>query len=118
MSEQRHVDPEALYDDVEPAPPGADGEVPDLDADGLALQLPPSASADEAAAIAAAVGAHLRDRRAAAAAAAAAAAEEPSWDDHRFAFAGRLEQVQGRAARVPSDAPRDAWAASGRTDRF
>lgn len=116
MSEQQPVDPESVYDDVEPPAP-ADGGESDLDVDALEIDVPPSATAEEAAAIVAAVGAHVRDREAAAAAA-AAAAEEPSWDGDRFAFAGRLAQLQGRAARVPREAPRDAWTAAGRTDRF
>nr|WP_144060791.1 acc operon protein [Salinarchaeum sp. Harcht-Bsk1] len=80
------------------------------------MQIPPSATTEEAAAIVAAVGAHIRDREAAAAA--AAAGGEPSWEGERFTFAGRIEQLQGRSVRVPADAPRDAWTASGRTDRF
>ncbi|PSQ49354.1 acc operon protein [Halobacteriales archaeon SW_6_65_15] len=53
--------------------------------------------------------------------AASAAAEDDeaeSWDGKRWAFAGRLRGLQGRAGRVPKRAPTDAWAASGRTDRF
>jgi len=116
MADPSPDDPEDAYDTVEPAPSAADGEVPDLGTGDLSIEIPPSATAEEAAAIVAAVGAHVRDREAAAAAAAASA--EPFWDDDRFAFAGRIEQLQGRSVRVPADAPRDAWAASGRTDRF
>ena len=84
--------------------------------DDVALELPPDASREEAAAIAAAVGAHLRDR----AAAAAAAAEEgkETWDGRKWAFSGRIEGTQERRVRVPDGAPTDAWAASGRTDRM
>ena len=81
------------------------------------LTIPETADEDEAAAIAAAVAAHLRDREAAAAAA-AAEGETESWDGERWRFAGRLASVTGRAARVPDGAPRDGWAAAGRTDRF
>ncbi|SFR56759.1 hypothetical protein SAMN04487947_2337 [Halogeometricum rufum] len=81
------------------------------------LTIPETADEDEAAAIAAAVAAHLRDREAAAAAA-AAEGEMESWDGERWRFAGRLASVTGRAARVPDGAPRDGWAAAGRTDRF
>jgi len=82
--------------------------------DDAALTLPPDASREEAAAIAVAVGAHLRDR------AAAAAAEEGTagWAGRRWAYAGRIEATQDRRVRVPGNAPTDAWTASGRTDRF
>jgi len=82
-----------------------------------AIELPDDADEDEAAAIVAAIGAHLHDR-AVAAAAAAAAEDEETWEGRRWTFAGRLDRLQGRAARVPSSAPTDAWTASGRTDRF
>jgi hypothetical protein len=92
-----------------------DPDVP-VDAD-LTLDVPADADDEEAAAIAAAVGAHLHDRYLAAA---AAAAEEPAetWDDKRWAFAGRLDALGGRPARVPETAPTDAWTAAGRSDRF
>lgn len=77
------------------------------------LDLPDAATRREAAAIAAAVGAHLR-----AEAAAAEAGAEPGWDGRRWAFAGRLRGLQGRAARVPREAPADGWTSAGRTDRF
>lgn len=82
---------------------------------GYDLVIPDDASEDEAAAIAAAVGAHLRDREAAAA---AAADEEETWDGRRWAFSGRIRAQQRRYARVPRVAPTDPWAAAGRTDRF
>jgi len=95
----------------------ADGRQP-ADAAALdgALTVPDDATDEEAAAIAAAIGAHLRAREAAAAAAADEA--EPSWDGERWSFAGRLRGLQGRAGRVPRSAPTDAWTASGRSDRF
>lgn len=79
------------------------------------LDLPDSATRREAAAIAAAVGAHLR-----AEALAAEADEEAGtgWDGRRWTFAGRLRELQGRGARVPREAPTDGWAAAGRTDRY
>jgi hypothetical protein len=78
------------------------------------LDIPDHADEDEAAAIAAAISTHLsRLQR---------AAEEgetaDSWDGRRWAFAGRLHAVSGTARRVPETAPRDAWAAAGRRDRF
>ncbi|USZ77676.1 acc operon protein [Halorussus vallis] len=82
----------------------------------MTIDVPEDATDEEAAAIAAAIGAHLRAQEAAAAAAAEAEAE--TWDDKRWGFAGRLRGLQGRAARVPRGAPTDAWAASGRTDRY
>ncbi|WP_277553053.1 acc operon protein [Halobaculum limi] len=81
------------------------------------LTLPDDADAEETAAIVAAVGAHVRDSEAAAAAAATDDGAE-TWDGKRWAFAGRLDALQGRAARTPENAPTDAWTASGRTDRF
>jgi len=81
------------------------------------LTLPDDADDEEAAAILAAVGAHVRDSEPAAAAEAAADGVE-TWDGKRWAFAGRLEALGGRGARVPRGAPTDAWTASGRTDRF
>jgi len=116
MADPTPDDPAEAYDDVEPGAAGADGEVPDLGAGDLSIEIPPSATSEEAAAIVAAVGAHIRDREAAAAAVAASA--EPTWEGDRFTFAGRIEQLQGRSVRVPAEAPRNAWAASGRTDRF
>ncbi|WP_115863570.1 acc operon protein [Halorussus litoreus] len=82
------------------------------------LRIPDDATDEEAAAIAAAVGAHLRSQAAAAAAAAEGDDAEETWQGERWSFAGRLRGLQGRAGRVPTGAPTDAWAASGRTDRF
>lgn len=77
------------------------------------LDVPDSASEAEAAAIAAAIGSHLRAEEAA-----AAGGEEPTWEGRRWTFAGRVDAIQGRAARVPTATPTDAWTAAGRTDRF
>lgn len=84
--------------------------------DDAALSVPDDADHEEAAAIAVAVGAHLRDQ--AAAAAVAEAEAEADWQGRRWSFAGRVELTQGQRVRVPRDAPTDAFAASGRTDRF
>ena len=93
------------------APPPADHDV--------TLDIPADATADEAAAITAAVGAHLRDRAAAAAAEAGSDTDaDDSWDGDRWRFAGRLDGLGRRADRVPIGAPTDDWAASGRSDRF
>ncbi|NGM67587.1 hypothetical protein G6M89_00955 [Natronolimnobius sp. AArcel1] len=80
------------------------------------ITLPDDADEAEAAAIVAAVGAHLHDQ--ALAVAAAAQSEEESWDGKRWAFSGRVRAQQGRFARVPRNAPTDAWSAAGRVDRF
>ena len=95
----------------------ASGESSDSPLADAALDVPADATDEEAAAIAAAVRAHLR-AQAAAAAAGDDESEAESWAGERWSFAGRLRGVQGRAGRVPTGAPTDAWAASGRTDRF
>ena len=79
------------------------------------VTLPPDADPAAAAAIAAAVGAYLRDREAAAA---AAPDSDDSWDGERWRFAARIEALQGRSVRLPEGAPTDAWAAAGRSDRY
>jgi hypothetical protein len=93
----------------------ASGEDPDLAAVLSRLSLPPDADPSEAAAIAAAVGAHLRDQELAAGGAAGGVAV---WVEKRWAFTGRVESLQARSLRVPDGAPTNAWAAAGRTDRF
>jgi len=82
--------------------------------DGLAI--PDDADDAEAAAIAAAVAAHLRDGELAAAA--AATDEETGWEGKRWAFADRVDRLTGRSVRVPTEAPTDPWTAAGRADRF
>jgi acetyl-CoA/propionyl-CoA carboxylase, PccX subunit len=82
---------------------------------GVDVEIPADADTEEAAAIVAAIGAHLHDQ---ALAAAAAAEAEETWDDRRWAFAGRVRAQQRRDVRVPRDAPTDPWTAAGRTDRF
>ena len=84
--------------------------------EGVSLSIPETASEEEAAAIAAAIGAHMRDLELAAAA--AAAEGEETWDGKRWSFSGRLKSQQSRDARVPLNAPVDPWSAAGRTDRF
>ncbi|WP_255167368.1 hypothetical protein [Natrononativus amylolyticus] len=87
---------------------------PDRLAEGVSLEIPDDADPEEAAAIAAAIGAHLRDLELVA----AEDGDEAGWEGKRWAYAGRLRIQQGRAARVPTTAPTDPWAAAGRTDRF
>jgi len=81
------------------------------------LSIPDDADDAEAAAIAAAVAAHVRDGERAAAAA-AAGDDEPDWEGERWSFASRVDRLQNRSVRVPVDAPTDPWTAAGRADRF
>ncbi|MHC3437384.1 hypothetical protein ACYJ1Y_04600 [Natrialbaceae archaeon A-gly3] len=81
--------------------------------EGVSLSIPATATEEEAAAIAAAIGAHLRDLELA-----ATTADVETWDGKRWSFAGRLKSQQSRSARVPLNAPVDPWSAAGRTDRF
>jgi len=83
-----------------------------------ALRVPDDATEAEAAAIAAAIGAYLRDRQVALAAVAAGADETDAWAGRRFAFAGRTGRLTGRAHRVPADAPTDDWTTAGRLDQL
>lgn len=82
----------------------------------LDLSIPDDATEDEAAAIAAVVSAHMRDQEVAAAAAAADA--EETWQGKKWAFAGRIDALQGRTTRVPDGAPTNAWTAASRSSRF
>ncbi|EMA51205.1 hypothetical protein [Halococcus thailandensis] len=83
--------------------------------DELAAAIPDDADDDEAAAIAAAMSAHLADRERAAL---ADEDETPSWAGERWRFAGRLRAIGERSARVTLGAPTDPWSAAGRTDRL
>jgi hypothetical protein len=97
-----------------PPDPGAD---PDAETvrlrEDATLSLPADATPEEAAAIAAAIGAHLEDRRRAAAAAAAASDDEPERADP-WTLAGRL-RAQGKR-RWPEDVERgEEWRAAARS---
>jgi hypothetical protein len=81
------------------------------------LDVRASATPEEAAAIAAAISAHLDAER----------DEGPSdeghgegdpWRGERWRFRGRMATLGVRSARVPNGAPTDRWRAAGRTDRF
>ena len=74
--------------------------------------LPDHADAAEAAAIAATVRAHL------AADDDANGGGASAWTGRRWRFRGRVDALQRRRVRVPTAAPRDAWTAAGRTDRY
>ncbi|USZ72766.1 hypothetical protein [Natronosalvus halobius] len=80
----------------------------------VSITLPADATSEEAAAIVAAIGAHLRDLEAAA----AQTDDEETWDGKRWSFAGRIDAQQSRTVRVPTRAPTNPWAAAGRTGRF
>ncbi len=82
----------------------------------MELSISDDASEDEAAAIAAAVSAHMRDQEVAAAA--AAADTEETWQGKKWAFAGRVDALQGRTTRVSDGTPTNAWVAASRVDRF
>ncbi len=79
------------------------------------ISIPDDATDEEAAAIAAAVSAHLARLEAEAA---ADGDDEETWDGKKWAFAGRIAGLDGHGRRVPDGAPTDAWAAAGRRDRF
>lgn len=85
--------------------------------DDASLSIPAGASEKEAAAIAAAVEAHLAAERAAVAAMDASTADD-TWAGRRWTFAGRLEGTMDRTVRVPMEAPTDPWQAAARSDRF
>lgn len=76
-----------------------------------------SADAVEAAAVAAAIGAHLRDRERALAGA-DGEDESAGWSGQRWAYADRLARDRDRGIRIPATAPTDPWAAAGRSDRL
>jgi len=79
----------------------------------------PSATTDQAAAIAVAISAHMTDRQRAAAAAAAESEPEPGWDGKEWAYAGRIQGTLRRdRVRVRREAPTDEWTAAGRADRM
>jgi hypothetical protein len=78
--------------------------------------LADDADADEAAAVAAAIGAHMRDQELAAAA--ADGDSSPNWADGKWTFASKVARKRRRSVRVPTEAPDDPWTAAGRTDRM
>ena len=76
------------------------------------LRLPPDATDDEAAAIAAALERWLTEEGQA-----GGPRSGDPWAGRRFAFAARLEKVTGRSVRVPPGVPADPWAAVDRLAR-
>jgi hypothetical protein len=97
-------------------PRSSDDTAPTAALDGLSI--PDDADDAEAAAIAAAVAAHLRDGELAAATAAEATEDGWDGDGKRWSFAGRIDRLSGRSVRVPTSAPTDPWTAAGRVERF
>jgi len=81
---------------------------------GGTVSVPADATPSEAAAIAAAVGAHLRDRQAAALAAEAAEADDGDRTPTGWAFAGRREALTNDPGRTAAGEPTDRWAAAAR----
>ena len=80
----------------------------------MRLDVPDDADDAEAAAIAAAVRAHVSanddgDEE---------ATDDRGWEGRRWRFRGRVDALQRRRVRVPTAAPRDTWTAAGRTDRL
>ena len=76
------------------------------------LRIPPGASVEEAAAIAAAIDSHLQQ---------SVSDEEPDeqgWHGRRWRFTRQIESIQGRTVRIPRRAPTSPWRAADRTDRF
>ncbi|MES3516437.1 MAG: acc operon protein [Natronomonas sp.] len=70
----------------------------------------PDADEAEAAAIAAAIRAHLQ--------AEGNDDDAPTWEGKRWQFSGRVASLQGRRRRVTETAPTDEWTAAGRSDRM
>lgn len=75
------------------------------------LAVPASATREEAAAIAAAIGAHLS--------AEARAQDESAAEDQvdRWTIAGRIETMTGTSPQLPPSGPADPWTIAGRCDR-
>jgi len=105
----------AVVDEASADAEAGDGDAPPVSVGNLGGLA--DADTGEAAAIAAAIAAHLRDRQAAAAA--AAAAENDDGESRRsWTFAGRLESIGEDAGRPPNDSPNDGWTAASRSDQF
>jgi len=80
------------------------------------LDVPETATPEEAAAMAAAIAAHLDAERETGEAKDAGRAAD--WAGDRWRFRGRLETLQARSVRVPDGAPGDPWRAAGRSERL
>jgi hypothetical protein len=74
-----------------------------------------SADATQAAAVAVAIGAHLRDR---AVSAGTDSTDREEWIGRKWAFADRLDRRRDHGVRIPRRTPTDPWTAADRTDRL
>jgi len=92
-------------------------ELPDSTALLEGLRGLEDADTDEAAAVAVAIGAHLRDTELAAAASAADGSAK-GWAGRKWQYADRLDRDRDRGVRIPTGAPTDPWSAAGRADRL
>ncbi|MFB6252999.1 MAG: acc operon protein [Halobacteriaceae archaeon] len=77
------------------------------------FDIPDRATADETAAIIAAITSHLATVRAE-----SEEQDQQYWSGNRWSYQGRIEQLQSRTTRVPTYAPKNKWKSAGRTDRF
>lgn len=88
----------------------------------LTVTVPETATDAEAAAIVAAIGAHISDlERVAAARAERDTDAEETWNGNRWSFAGRMPEENGwngRNGRIPTAVPTDPWTAAGRINQF
>jgi hypothetical protein len=75
--------------------------------------VPADADEEEAAAIAVALSAYLAERDAE-----HDDDEADAWEGRRWAFAGRMRGLTGRAVRISTRAPTDDWTAADRADRL
>jgi hypothetical protein len=82
------------------------------------LDVPASATPEEAAAIAAAVEAYLDAERTPPGDGDKGDGGPAGWSGDRWRFRGRMEALQSRSVRVPEGAPTDPWRAAGRAERF
>ena len=79
----------------------------------MSLEISPTATEDEAAAIAAAVSAHIHDQEQAAT---AGDNEEETWEGDQWQFAARMQQMKRKSVRIPKTAPTDPWTAADRLE--
>lgn len=73
----------------------------------VSLSVPDDATDEEVAAIAAAIGAYLRERE-------RSAGEHGAKTEDRWTLSARLMQVGRQPAGIPPDVPADRWIAAGR----
>lgn len=76
------------------------------------LSIPETATSKEAAAIAAAISAHVTDQQR------TRTDEAPDDSLKSWQFAGRMRALGKQCQQVPESAPTDPWTAADRSDRF